>query len=72
LTVEDENRLQCKVNELITKNEDNNYLIEIKLRKENELELIRQRDSENTYAIILLSDKLSSVIDEIAKLKTRY
>ena len=72
MTVEDENRLQCKVNELITKNEDNNYLIEIKLRKENELELIRQRDSENTYAIILLSDKLSSVIDEIAKLKTRY
>ena len=72
MTVEDENRLQKKVYELKTKNEDSKYIIEGKLReKENQMELMRQRDSENTDVIAALSDQLSRVMDEIAKIRRR-
>jgi hypothetical protein len=44
LTLEDENRLQRKVNELTTKSEDSRYIIEGKLvEKENEIELMKRR-----------------------------
>ncbi len=64
--------LQKQIEQLTEKSREENYIIKGKLsEKEQEIQLLSQRDSMNTDAIATLSDKLSQVMKEIEILKTR-
>jgi integrase len=70
LSVNDEKILQTKVEELASKSKDTEYIVNTKLsEKENEIQLLRQRDSVNTDAIANLSDQLTRVMQEIQMMK---
>lgn len=71
LTINDNKlTLQKQVTELTEKNREENYIIKGKLsEKENEIQLLRQRDSMNTDAISNLSDQLTKVMQEIEIIK---
>jgi integrase len=70
LTINDEESLQTKVQDIAKRSKDNEYLIGTRLsEKENEIQSLRQRDFMNTDAIASLSDKLAQVMQEIEILK---
>ncbi len=62
--------LEKKVAQLQEKSREENYVIKGKLsEKENEIQLLSQRDSMNTDAIATLSDQLAKVMQEIESIK---
>jgi hypothetical protein len=62
--------LQKQVEELKEKSENNELVIRAKLSvKEKELELLRQKDSINADAISVLSDRLTTIMQEVEMLK---
>ena len=62
--------LQKQVAELTEKSKEENYIIKGKLaEKENEIQLLSQRDSINTHAISSLSDKLETVMQRLKELE---
>lgn len=62
--------LQRKVEELREKSREENYIIKGKLsEKEQEIRLLRQRDSVNTDSIAGLSDQLAMVMQDIEDIK---
>jgi integrase len=70
LTISNERRLQMQVTELIEKTRNNDDTIKSALQeKEEEIQILRQRDSMNTDAISSLSDQLMKVMQEIEILK---
>jgi integrase len=72
LSVNDEQTLQTKVEELASKSKDNEYMVSIKLAdKEKEIQLLRERDSMNTDAIANLSDKMQELMVKIQGLEKR-
>jgi hypothetical protein len=61
-----------QVAELTQKSKDNEYIIKGKLaEKENEIQLLSQRDSMNTDAIANLSDKMQELMIKIKELEDR-
>ena len=63
---------QRQLLELKNKNKEEKYIIDGKLlERENEIQLLRRRDSMNTDAIANLSDKLARVMQEVEALKKR-
>ena len=72
LSVNDEKTLQKKVEDLANKSKDNEYMVNAKLlEKEQEIQLLRQRDSMNTDAIGGLTDKLMKLVEEVEQLKKK-
>jgi hypothetical protein len=73
LTINDDKlTLQKQVTELTEKSKQENYIIKGKLaEKENEIQLLSQRDSMNTDAIAQLSDQMMKMMQEIEILKNR-
>jgi hypothetical protein len=72
LTISNEHILQMQVTELIDKTKNNDDTIKSALQeKEEEIQILRQRDSMNTDAIANLSDQLMKVMQEIEILKKR-
>jgi fibronectin type 3 domain-containing protein len=70
LTISNEHRLQMQVTELIEKTKNSYDTIKSALQeKEEEIQILRQRDSTNTDAIASLSDQLMKVMQEIEELK---
>jgi hypothetical protein len=71
LTINDDKlTLQKQVTQLTEKSKEESYIIKEKLsEKENEILLLRQRDSMNRDAIASLSYQLASVMKEIEILK---
>jgi hypothetical protein len=64
--------LQKQIIELEEKSKDNEYIIKGKLQeKEQEIQLLNQRDSINADAIATLSDQLAKVMQEIELMKKR-
>ena len=62
--------LQKQVAELTEKSKEENYIIRGKLsEKEQEIQLLNQRDSMNADAIATLSDQLAKVMQEIELMK---
>ena len=72
LTINDDKlTLQKQVAELTEKNQQENYIIKGKLsEKENEIQLLRDHDSENSDAIAMLSDQVMKLMAEINKIKS--
>jgi hypothetical protein len=72
LTINDDKlTLQKQVAELTEKNQQENYIIKGKLsEKENEIQLLRDHDSENSDAIATLSDQVMKLMAEINKIKS--
>ncbi|MGC1932221.1 MAG: hypothetical protein WA667_24885, partial [Candidatus Nitrosopolaris sp.] len=71
LSVDDDKfSLQKQVAELTEKSKEENYIIKGKLsEKEQEIQLLSQRDSMNADAIATLSDQLAKVMQEIELMK---
>jgi hypothetical protein len=62
--------LQKQVAELTEKSKQENYIIKGKLsEKENEIQMLSQRDSVNTDAISTLSDQVMKLMVEVQELK---
>jgi hypothetical protein len=67
---DDKFSLQKQVAELTEKSKQENYIIRGKLsEKEQEIQLLNQRDSMNADAIATLSDQLAKVMQEIGLMK---
>ncbi len=67
---DDKFSLQKQVSELTEKSKQENYIIRGKLsEKEQEIQLLNQRDSMNADAIATLSDQLAKVMQEIEMMK---
>ena len=67
---DDKLTLQKQVAELTEKSKEQNYIIKGKLsEKEQEIQLLNQRDSINADAIATLSDQLAKVMQEIELMK---
>ena len=65
--------LQKQVAELTEKSKEENYIIRGKLsEKEQEIQLLNQRDSMNADAIATLSDQLAKVMQEIELMKKQH
>lgn len=65
-------KLQKKISEIEQISEKENYVIQGKLHeKEQEINLLRQRDEMNSDAISALSDKLAHIMKEIEALKNK-
>ena len=72
LSVNDERTLQKKVEDLANKSKDNEYMVNTKLlEKEQEIQLLRQRDFMNTDAIGGLTDRLMKLVEEVEMLKEK-
>ncbi|NOJ29763.1 MAG: hypothetical protein DA328_06295 [Nitrososphaeraceae archaeon] len=70
LTINEENKLKSKINELTEKEKVQDYLINKKLmEKDEEIQLLQERDLYNKDAISNLSDKLAKLIEEVDRLK---
>jgi hypothetical protein len=71
LTLNDDNlTLQKQVVELTEKSKQENYIIKGKLAdKENEIQILSQRDSMNTDAIASLSDKMQELMTKVQELE---
>ena len=74
LSIEDDKlTLQKQVAELTEKSREENYIIRGKLsEKEQEIQLLSQRDSMNADAIATLSDQLAKVMQEIELIKKQH
>ena len=72
LIINDENRLRKKVTDLTQKEQNNQYLIDEKLmKKEREIQYLREKDVINEEAIASLSDQIVKVMEEIKILKMK-
>jgi hypothetical protein len=73
LTVNDDKlTLQKQVAELTEKSKEENYVIKGKLsEKENEIQQLRDHDSENSDAISTLSDQVMKLMAEVQELKKK-
>jgi hypothetical protein len=73
LTINDDKlTLQKQVAELTEKSKEENYVIKGKLsEKENEIQLLRDHDSENSDAIAMLSDQVMKLMAELQELKKK-
>ena len=73
LTINDDKlKLQKQVAELTEKSKEENYVIKGKLsEKENEIQLLRDHDSENSDAIAMLSDQVMKLMAELQELKKK-
>jgi hypothetical protein len=70
LSINDEKTLQHKMEDLANKSKDNQYLVDARLvEREQEIDMLRQRDSINTDAIANLSDQLTKMMQEIELIK---
>jgi hypothetical protein len=70
LTISNEHRLQMQITEIVEKTKNSDDTIQSALQeKEEEIQILRQRDSMNTDAISSLSDQLMKVMQEIEILK---
>jgi hypothetical protein len=64
--------LQKQVSELTEKSKEENYVIKGKLsEKENEIQQLRDHDSENSDAIATLSDQVMKLMAEVQELKKK-
>jgi hypothetical protein len=65
---DDKLALHKQVAELTEKSKEENYIIKGKLsEKENEIQLLRQRDSMNADAIANLSDQIITICSRLAE-----
>ena len=73
LTINDDKlTLQKQVAELTEKSKEENYVIKGKLsEKENEIQQLRDHDSENSDAISMLSDQVMKLMAEVQELKKK-
>lgn len=72
LTINNENRLKHKINELAEKNDVNQYVITSKLmERDKEIEKLKEKGKENDDAYVALSDQLMILREEVQQLKTR-
>jgi len=73
LTINDDKlTLQKQVAELTEKSKEENYVIKGKLsEKENEIQQLRDHDSENSDAISTLSDQVMKLMAEVQELKKK-
>ena len=72
LTINEENRLRKRVDELSEKNKDYDYIIKGKLEeKDKEIEVLKEQELNNTDAIASISDRLDDVMNELQLLKRR-
>ena len=73
LTINDDKlTLQKQVAELTEKSKEENYIIKGKLsEKENEIQILRDHDSENSDAISTLSDQVMKLMAEVQELKKK-
>jgi phosphoketolase len=73
LTINDDKlTLQKQVEELTEKSKEENYVIKGKLsEKENEIQQLRDHDSENSDAIATLSDQVMKLMAEVQELKKK-
>jgi hypothetical protein len=72
LIINDESRLRKKVTDLTQKEQNNQYLIDEKLmKKEREIQSLREKDVINEEAIASLSDQIVKVMEEIKILKMK-
>jgi integrase len=70
LTINEENRLKIKVEELTTQNETNEYVINSRLQeKEKEMEELRHNDKVKEDALATLSDQVMKLMVEVQELK---
>jgi len=70
LTVNEENRLKRKINELNEKNNVNQYVISSKLmEREKEIKKLEEKSKESDDAYISLSDLVMKLIEEVQQLK---
>jgi len=70
LTINDVKSLQVRVNDLVEKTKNKEYLVNLKLLdKEKEIQLLTQRDSMNAEAIANLSDQLMTISARLAVLE---
>ncbi|HET7148466.1 MAG TPA: hypothetical protein VFI73_08215 [Candidatus Nitrosopolaris sp.] len=70
LTINEEHKLEKQLAELREKTMDDVYVIKDKLtERENEIQLLRENDSENTDAIATLSDKIMKLMTEVQELR---
>jgi hypothetical protein len=72
LAINDERSLQSRINDLVEKTKDKEYLVNMELLdKEKEIRLLTQRDSMNAEAIANLSDQLMTISARLAELEKR-
>jgi hypothetical protein len=73
LTINDDKlAIYKQVAELTEKSKEENYIIKGKLsEKENEIQLLRQRDSMNAEAIASLSDQIITIFSRLAELEKK-
>jgi len=70
LTVNEENKLVRKIDELNEKNDANQYIITSKLmEKEKEFKKLEDKSKENEDAYITLSDQVMKLMEEVQQLK---
>ena len=70
LTVNEENKLGRKIDELNEKNDANQYIITSKLmEKEKEFKKLEDKSKENEDAYITLSDQVMKLMEEVQQLK---
>ena len=70
LTINEARKLEKQLADLTEKTTDEGYVIKAKLtERENEMQLLRQNNSENTDAIATLSDKIMKLMSEVQGLK---
>ena len=73
LTVNEENRLKHKIEELNEKNDVNQYIISSKLmEKEEEFKRLEDKSKENEDALSNLSDQIVRLMKEIKDLKSNF
>ena len=70
LTINEENRLAQKIEELNEKNDVNQYIITSKLmEKEKEIKKLEEKSKENEDSLANLSDQIVQLMSEMKKLK---
>ena len=72
LTINEENRLKHKIEELNEKNNVNEYIIASKLmEKEKEIKKLEEKSKENEDSLSNLSDQIVQLMTEVKKLKAK-
>jgi len=72
LTINEKHKLEKQLADLTEKSTDEGYVVKAKLsERENEIQLLRQYNSENTDAIATLSDKIMKLMVEMQELRVQ-
>jgi len=72
LTINEENRLRKRVDEMSERNKDNEYIIKGKLEETyKEIQTLKRHELDNVDVIATLSDKVDELMEKISLLKTR-